>query len=129
MAGFTLVELMIVVVIVGLAASVTAPTVITQMSRYRLQGAAAQMAWNFRTLRMQAISQRRPITVTFTSEHAYAVWVDRNNNGMQDTGEVQNKSLNTSYGDVRFTTTQHPTFQPTGLVNNGPTVTLTGAGG
>src|SRR6266436_9297748 len=77
-AGFTLFELMVTVAIVGIVSSVAAPNLFRQMSRYRLNNATTQMVWNLRALRMQAISQHHQVTVTFTDDHVYTIWTDRN---------------------------------------------------
>jgi len=56
-AGFTLVELLVTMAIIGLVSSVPAVNMIRQIPRYRLTNAASQLTWTFRGLRMRAISQ------------------------------------------------------------------------
>ena len=124
-AGFTLLELMMTMAIIGIVSSVTAVNVVREIPRYRLTNAASQLAWTFRGLRMRAISQLHAVQVTFTNNHVYTVWTDRNNNGISDNGEVQTVDINVAYPGVRLASTANPTFNPTGTVTNLPTITLT----
>ena len=124
-AGFTLVELMITVVVIGLVVRVATVNMLPEMPHYRLTSAATQLAWTFRALRMRAISQHHPVTVTFTNNHVYTVWTDRNDNGISDSGEVQTIDINGAYPGVQLASTADPTFNSMGTVTNLPTITLT----
>jgi prepilin-type N-terminal cleavage/methylation domain-containing protein len=128
-AGFTLVELLVTVAIVGIVSSVTAVNVVREIPRYRLTNAAAQLAWTFRGLRMRAISQHHAVTVAFTNTHVYTVWTDRNDNGLSDSGEVQTVDINVASPGVQLASTANPTFNATGTVTNLPTITLTNPSG
>lgn len=119
---------MITVVIIGIVSSVAAVNVIRHMPRQRLHSATAQMVWNLRALRMQAISKNRPVTVTFTNDHVYTIWTDSNGNADTDDGEVQTKDLSVNYSGVTLTSTNTPVFNPTGTVSNPASITFTGSG-
>lgn len=127
-AGFTLVELMIVLAVVGIIAGVATTNVLTQLPGYRVQRAAAQLAWNLRALRMRAISQHHAIAVTFTNDHVYTVWTDSNDDGASDAGEVQTIDINATYSGVTMAATNNPVLNATGTVSNPAVITLTGAG-
>ena len=128
-AGFTIVELMMAMAVIGIVSSVTAVNVVRQIPRYRLTNAASQLAWTCRGLRMRAISQHHAVQVTFTSSLVYTVWTDLNDNGTIDGGEVQTIDFNVSYPGVTFESTASPTFNFTGTVSNLPTITLTNSSG
>jgi type II secretion system protein H len=128
-AGFTLVELMLTIVIIGIGARVASVNMIREVPRYRLTSAATQLAWTFRALRMRAISQHHPVTVTFTNDHVYTVWTDRNDNGISDSDEVQTTDISGAYRGVQLASTTNPIFNPTGTVTNLPTITLTNPSG
>jgi type IV fimbrial biogenesis protein FimT len=128
-AGFTLVELLVTMAVIGIVSSVTAVNVVREIPRYRLTNAASQLAWTFRALRMRAISQHRPVTVTFTNTHVYTVWTDRNTNGSMDSGEVHTVDIHGAYPGVQLASTTNPTFHATGTVTNVPTITLTNPSG
>ena len=128
-AGLTFTELLIAVVVVGVLARVAAVNMLPEMPRYRLTNAATELAWTFRALRMRAISQHHKVTVTFTNSHVYTIWTDRNDNNLIDSGEVQTTDVNVRYPSVQLASTADLVFQPTGIVTNGPTITLTNASG
>lgn len=128
-AGFTLVELMVIVTIIGIVASVAAVNVVREMPRYRLTSATTQLAWTLQSLRMRAISQHHTVNVTFTTNQVYTVGTDRNDNGQIDSGEVQTTNFSATYPDVTLASSANPTFNPTGTVTNPPTITLTNASG
>jgi prepilin-type N-terminal cleavage/methylation domain-containing protein len=128
-AGFTLVELMMTVAVIGIVSSVATMNVLQQIPRYRLTNAASQLAWTFRGLRMRAISQHHTVQVTLTNNHVYTVWTDLNNNSIVDSGEVQTVDINVVYPGVQLTSTAAPIFNSTGTVTNLPTITLTNPSG
>jgi len=128
-AGFTLLELMVTMALIGIVSSVTTVNMVRQIPRYRLTNAASQLSWTFRGLRMRAISQLHAVKVTFTDNHVYTVWTDRNNNGVSDDGEVQTVDINVAYPGIQLASTADPTFNPTGTVANLPTITLTNPSG
>lgn len=128
-AGLTLMELLITMVVVGVLARVAAVNVLPAMPRYRLTNAATELAWTLRSLRMRAISQHHTVRVTFTNNHVYTVWTDRNDNGNTDDGEEQTTDINVRYPSIQLASTTNPTFQPTGIVTNVPTITLTNGSG
>src|SRR5215470_10686854 len=100
--GLTIQELMLTVIIVGVLARVAAVNVLPAMPRYRLTNAATELAWTFRSLRMRAVSQHHTVTVTFTNNHVYTVWTDRNDNGNTDDGEEQTTDINASYPGMQL---------------------------
>ena len=117
-AGFTLIELLVTIAVIGTVSSVAAVNMAKQVPLYNLNGTARQLVWNFRALHMQSISQHHTVAVTFTNDHVYTVWVDKNDNSQIESGEVQTKDINPKYRNVRFTSTNNPVFNPTGTVSN-----------
>jgi prepilin-type N-terminal cleavage/methylation domain-containing protein len=64
-AGFTLVELVIVIVLVGVLAVVAVPRMF-DVSAWRLRAFADTLEAETRSMQRRALSQRRPITATIT---------------------------------------------------------------
>jgi Tfp pilus assembly protein FimT len=120
---------MVTVAVIAIVARVAAVNVVREIPRYRLTNATSQLAWTFQALRMRAISQHHPVTVTFTNNHVYTVWTDRNDNGVSDSGEVQTIDINRAYPGVQLASNANPTFDPRGTVTNLPTITLTNPSG
>jgi prepilin-type N-terminal cleavage/methylation domain-containing protein len=75
-AGFTLAELMIVVLIMGILAAFTAPQLHGLLRSYRLNGAARLVWTDVHKARMLAIKERRSVRVDFTSTSYNVVRVD-----------------------------------------------------
>ena len=92
--GFSLVELMIAVAILGLVAVMTVPEVVRRMPRMRLDKATTQLYSDLRLARMQAISFNTRVQVRmFPTSRTYTIWTDRNRDGVVDEGELVTHSL------------------------------------
>lgn len=63
-AGFTLIEVMIVVAIVGIAAALTAPNVREWMARYDLKQSMSEIAGDLNLAKLVAMNRNRQATVT-----------------------------------------------------------------
>jgi type II secretory pathway pseudopilin PulG len=64
-AGYSIIELMIVVAMVGVVTLVTVPAFVSIMPQYRIRGAASETMANLRAVRQMAVTSRRPWKVTF----------------------------------------------------------------
>jgi prepilin-type N-terminal cleavage/methylation domain-containing protein len=64
-AGYSLIELMVVVAMVGIVTLVTVPAFVSIMPQYRVRGAASEGLSNFRSVRQMAVTSRRPWKITF----------------------------------------------------------------
>jgi prepilin-type N-terminal cleavage/methylation domain-containing protein len=64
-AGFSLVEVMVVVGVVGLMAGIAIPEITAGMRRYAVTSASQQIASAIRTARFQAVSQNRAMRIRF----------------------------------------------------------------
>ena len=85
--GFSLVELMVATVVMGLslAAAVPAFTRFTQTAR--LNGAAEQMAGHFRLARQKAVAEGTPYIFLWWESTWYYVIKDNDGNGFYNSGE------------------------------------------
>ena len=65
--GFTVVELLVVVVILGVAGSVALPNVMSYMEAYRLRSASRELYGNMQLARISAIKAREDCYIAFNT--------------------------------------------------------------
>ena len=88
--GFTLVELMITISIIGLIAVLSVPNYQRFMHGWRLNGETQQLASALRTARSSAVMKNIDVVFSFdTDEGTYSWFEDMNRNGNLDNGEYE----------------------------------------
>lgn len=93
--GFTLMEVIIVVAIVGILSAVITPVISAMLPRYYLRAEARELLINFKKAKIDAVKRNRTVFIQFTPETvgdpekggSYLVWVDDNRNSVCDAGE------------------------------------------
>jgi len=114
-SGFSLMELMIVVAVMGIVSAIAAPNYIDYMANERLKGAARMVMSDLMLARAKAVTQNINVTVAFTSNYSYTI-----------TGDATARDIRNDYYDVTFSASANPIFYPRGTTG-GTTVTLTSA--
>jgi len=72
--GFTLIELMIVIAIMGIISAISAPNIVKGLPKYRLKRAARDITSNIRGARSTAIKKSSAVTIQFDlDKHRYSI--------------------------------------------------------
>ncbi|MEP6590666.1 MAG: GspH/FimT family pseudopilin [Gemmatimonadota bacterium] len=113
--GFSLIELLLVIVVIGTLLAITAPRIATALSRRSVTGATAGMDALLRRARASAIQTRLPATITFASGVA-TVTVDS-----AGTAKLVGQPLNfpAQYGVAVTPSSNTLRIEPTGLILTG----------
>lgn len=73
--GYSLVELLVVIAMIGIVALVTVPALNQLMPQYRIRGAASEAAGAMRMVRQRAITTRTPWRISFdVANNRYRFW-------------------------------------------------------
>lgn len=117
--GFSLIELLVVIGIIGILVAISFPNLLTSADDYRLKAAARDIYSDMQQARLQAIKGNTLVCLSFTTVvypaigGGYTVFIDDGagggvaNNGIQDGGELtlntvtmsrQNSLVNAAFG-------------------------------
>jgi type IV fimbrial biogenesis protein FimT len=130
-SGFTLMELILVMVVMGIVAAIAIPTFMGLLPAMRLNGAARQVMGDLMNARMEAVKQNHEFKVFFLNNHEYKILDDNDSDGVDDGGLETSKTVDiqNNYEDVTLSDTGDPIFSPKGTATTLSTITVQNASG
>ncbi|MCF8067552.1 MAG: GspH/FimT family pseudopilin [Desulfobacterales bacterium] len=115
-SGFTLLELMIVIAIIGILSAIAVPNYLSARPKHRAQGAARQVFTKLYLAKMKAASENTTYTITFNTGNETFTVSDGSNT---ETINISNSFPGAEIESVDFGTapTNVISFLPTGLTD------------
>ena len=117
--GFSLLELIIVVALIGILSGLAIPSIKSNLPQYYLSGAARQVMTDLMLARMKAVSSNANKAVTFRSTGSSTVY----------TIEGISTDIPSQFKGVSLSSTGNITFYSTGTSSRSIVITLTGSPG
>jgi type IV fimbrial biogenesis protein FimT len=130
-SGFTLMELILVVVVMGIVAAIAIPAFMGFLPGMRVNGAARQIMSDLMDARMEAVKQNHEYKVFFLNNHEYKILDDNDSDGVDDGGAETSRTVDIqdNYSDVTLSDTGDPVFSPKGTAITLSTITVQNASG
>jgi Tfp pilus assembly protein FimT len=126
--GFTVAELLLLVVVVGLLAVVAGPRTVAVLQRAGLQQAASVVANDLEQAVSLAARQRRPVRIACDCVAGTYTLVDRTTGAVLFRRDIVGTSAGYGVGALAFSPAQVEVF-PSGVTTGALTVTLSSSGG
>ena len=129
-SGFTTMELLIVVGIMGIVTAIGAISYLTMRPTLRLSGSAQQILGDLMTARMKAVNENNNYKVFFIDSQQYKILDDDDGNGSQDAGEwSETKDIQDNYPGITISATAEPSFSARGTSSTLATITVSNTSG
>ena len=94
-SGFTLMEMMVVIGIIGITAAIAIPSILSYLPKQRLNSGARGIYSAMQYARLRAVKEKTPVSVNFNpGTDSFTVFTDANSNGIVDGADTVLKTGN-----------------------------------
>jgi len=131
--GFTLLEMMLVLIIGGVLTAIAIPAFMNWAPKYRVNGAARQVFSEMMAARAKAISEGNDYIISFDiSNNRFTIYDDDDNNGMDSGESVRTIIIPEAYPGIEFGRVSSPRDSSAAgfvtFIGTGPSVTFLRSG-
>ncbi|HXH10516.1 MAG TPA: GspH/FimT family protein [Alphaproteobacteria bacterium] len=121
--GFSLFDLVIAIAIIAILATIALPNMTQEMAKYRLNGAARQIAGELMAARMKAVAQSGNVKVSFPGDNLYEICSEP----CGDEPKIIN--IRDSYKDITMSANSNIEFNAKGLASDFGTINVSNSKG
>lgn len=123
--GFTMIELLVVIFIMGIMAAIAIPSLLSYMPKSRLSGATRTLAGDLMAARMDAVKMNRTVKVEHLGDKLYKIAYT----GVSSDKTLKSVDITNEYNDVDIADFNLIEFNSRGATVASKTVTLTNPSG
>jgi type II secretion system protein H len=100
--GFTLMEMMVILIIIGIISAIAVPNMNKVFTRDKLRGSTTSVTTSLYLARLKAINESEPYGVRFSDDGSFQIVRDPNNDN-DSTGTAYHLDTGLKFGKITFT--------------------------
>jgi len=123
-SGFTLIELMVTIVVLGIIVAIAAPNISTQLANQRVKSTTATLVNALKEAKIESVIRRQPITVSFANDSSGTGTINIASTVNISSYSYDAKSTIEAINTIDESVATTITFEPSKRVDTGLTYTI-----